>query len=98
MTIDDGLGEFYDMLELMEDCDKDDLWKFGTDKVLKLTEGPTSCDGEFSEQTMSWSFGSNESTLILDGDPYELETLNSSSLKFSVEEDGATWTFHLSHP
>jgi hypothetical protein len=58
-----------DMLSLYEDCQKDDLVRFGTDKTVTNDEGETKCDPD-DPQTSSggtWSFNSDETELTIVG-------------------------------
>lgn len=74
-----------DLLSIMDDCNKDDLVKYNTDKTLIYDEGATKCDPA-SPQTSSgtWSFNSDETILTEDDEDLSLIELNESTLKLKI--------------
>ncbi|MFM6982988.1 MAG: DUF5004 domain-containing protein [Chitinophagaceae bacterium] len=74
-----------DLLSIMDDCNKDDLVKYNTDKTLIYDEGATKCDPA-SPQTSSgtWSFNSDETILTEDDEDLSLIELNESNLKLKI--------------
>jgi hypothetical protein len=78
----DGNGsQETDVLALFPSCTRDDFHTFLANKNLERNEGPTKCD-PLDPQTdlTSWDLTTNETVLVLDGDPYKLESINSSSI------------------
>jgi len=80
--------EYYDMIE---SCLQDNLTIFNTNNTVTIDEGSTKCD-PLDPQTSdggAWSFNSTETFITLDGEEYELEILNSTTLKVkNTVEDG----------
>ncbi len=81
-----------DIMEALEECDKDDLSTFFEDGSYQFDEGATKCDPDnpqiFEEGT--WSFNADETvmTLVSDGisTEFTLITLNESTLEYSYED------------
>lgn len=88
------------LLEIMEDCQKDDLVKYNTDKTLIYDEGDTKCDPS-SPQTSggSWEFKSNETILTEDDEDLTLIELNESTLKLKIVQviDGVDYTYSITY-
>jgi len=84
------------MFGLFENCTKDDFIKFNTNFSVIFDEGATKCDPTDPQtETEIWSFGPNESTIIIDGDSLKLGNLNATELKTSFTDvlNGKTYTF-----
>jgi len=80
--------EYYDMIE---SCQQDNLTIFNANNTVTIDEGPTKCDPLDPQTTDggAWSFNSTETFITLDGEEYELEILNSTTLKVkNTVEDG----------
>ncbi len=72
--------EYYDQIA---SCQQDNLTIFNTNNTVTIDEGPTKCD-PIDPQTSyggAWSFNPTETIITLDGSEYELEILNSTTLK-----------------
>ena len=72
--------EYYDQIA---SCQQDNLTIFNTNNTVTIDEGPTKCD-PIDPQTSdggAWSFNPTETLITLDGSEYELEILNSTTLK-----------------
>ena len=64
-------------------CQQDNLTIFNTNNTITRDEGPTKCD-PLDPQTSDggvWSFNPTETLITLNGSEYELEVLNSTTLK-----------------
>ncbi len=87
-----------DLLSIMDDCQKDDLVKYNTDKTLIFDEGATKCDPA-SPQTSSgtWSFNSDETILTEDDEDLTLVELNETTLKLKIVQDiaGVDYTYSI---
>lgn len=72
--------EYYDQIA---SCEQDNLYIFNANNTLTSDEGPTKCD-PLDPQTSdagAWFFNATETLITLDGSEYELEVLNSTTLK-----------------
>ena len=72
--------EIYDQIQ---SCQQDNLFIFNTNNTVTIDEGLTKCD-PLDPQTSyggAWSFNATETLITLDGSEYELEILNSTTLK-----------------
>ena len=72
--------EYYDQIA---SCQQDNLNIFNTNNTVTIDEGPTKCD-PLDPQTSDggvWSFNPTETLITLNGSEYELEVLNSTTLK-----------------
>ncbi|GAA4501904.1 hypothetical protein GCM10023172_24430 [Hymenobacter ginsengisoli] len=50
----------------LQDCDKDDFYKFNTDKTAIVDAGPTKCSpSDPQTESGTWAFNSNETKLTL---------------------------------
>jgi hypothetical protein len=86
------------MFGLFENCTKDDFIKFNPNFTVVTDEGATKCDPTDPQtETEIWSFGPNESTIIIDGDSQKIENLNATQLKMSTADvvDGKTYTYTI---
>jgi hypothetical protein len=86
----------------LEDCQKDDAYKFNTDKSLVVDAGANKCDtSDPQKETGTWSFSNTDQTKlkmtlpnsIVDGE-LDIKELTSSTLHVSATETnaGATYT------
>lgn len=85
-----------DIFATFDDCQKDDLTKYNTDKTVIYDEGATKCDPSASQTTSgTWSFNSDETILTENGDSGNIAELNESSLIVKAVEniDGVNYTF-----
>lgn len=93
---DDNGTPFTDIFSLFEDCQKDDLYKFNTDKTTIIDEGASKCD-PLAPQTINgtWSFDANETVLTIENDPAFLKELTESTLKVFINDtiDGVDYTY-----
>ena len=72
--------EYYDQIA---SCQQDNLTIFNTNNTVTIDEGPTKCD-PIDPQTSdggAWSFNPTETLITLNSSEYELEILNSTTLK-----------------
>jgi hypothetical protein len=72
--------EYYDQIA---SCQQDNLTIFNTNNTVTIDEGLTKCD-PLDPQTSyggAWYFNPTETLMFLDGSEYELEVLNSTTLK-----------------
>jgi hypothetical protein len=72
--------EYYDQIA---SCQQDNLNIFNANNTVTIDEGPTKCD-PLDPQTSdggAWFFNATETLITLDGSEYELEVLNSTTLK-----------------
>lgn len=72
--------EYYDQIA---SCQQDNLTIFNANNTVTIDEGLTKCD-PLAPQTSdggAWSFNPTETLITLDGSEYELEILNSTTLK-----------------
>ena len=72
--------EYYDQIA---SCQQDNLTIFNTNNTVTIDEGLTKCD-PLDPQTSyggAWSFNATETLITLDCSEYELEILNSTTLK-----------------
>ena len=99
-------GSTNDLFAMMDDCSKDNILSFNTDKTLILDEGATKCESTAPQKTtVSWSFNSDETTLTITVDGYPQTTtileLTDKVLKLKTTEvsEGITITYTatLSH-
>jgi len=99
-------GYSNDVFATMDDCSKDDTFKFNSDNTLKLDENASKCDpSDPQTSTGTWSFKSNEAILsfTIDGDTqdFTILELTESVLKLKYSEtDGTesfTYTITFSH-
>ena len=66
-------GSTNDLFAMMDDCSKDNTFSFNTDKKLIMDEGATKCESTAPQKTAgTWSFNSEETTLIITVDGYPL--------------------------
>ena len=87
-------GSTNDLFAMLEDCSKDDIYSFNTDKTLSMDEGASKCDNSDPQKsTGSWSFNSDETTLTIKVEEYpetmSILELTDKVLKLkSTEVDG----------
>jgi hypothetical protein len=91
-------GYSNDVFAQMDNCSKDDTYKFNSDNTMKLDEGASKCnsaDPQFTAGT--WSFNTDETVLTIttDGDPTlnTIEVLTADALKLKFTETDGTTTF-----
>jgi Lipocalin-like domain len=69
-------------------CEKDDVWFFTIDGKLKVTEGIASCSPPRAEQTVTWSFNSDKTKIILptgsSGSSVQWDVVELSSTKLRI--------------
>jgi hypothetical protein len=81
-----------DLTPVIPGCQIDDLYKFSTDGTLTYDEGPTKCNPSDPQTTPgTWSWASNESKLVIDGDTSDVVTNSGTVLKLSID-DGTSVT------
>ncbi|MBS4066079.1 MAG: hypothetical protein KGZ74_16075 [Chitinophagaceae bacterium] len=77
-------GAFVDDFPNWDACDKDDKTIFAANNVATLDEGATKCDPNAPQtQTGTWSFGDNETKLVLNGENFTIEQLDETTLVVS---------------
>lgn len=94
MTISPGInlgdGEITDLFVLMDECDKDDIYRFFADGSFQLDKNGLLCyENEAQVQQGNWQFNENETVLtvttIIDGatqiSEYEIIELNKNKIK-----------------
>jgi hypothetical protein len=93
-------GSTNDLFAMMEDCSKDDIISFKSDKTLIMDEGASKCYNDSPQKnTGSWSFNSDETTLTItaDVDPQTMTILELTDkvlkLKTTEVSGGITLSF-----
>ena len=77
----DGTYETNDFIQF-SDCYTDNYYTFKTNGELEMNEGATKCDpADPQTDTANWQLTNNETTLVIEGDNYAIEELNTSTLK-----------------
>ena len=77
----DGTYETNDFIHFL-DCYTDNYYTFKTNGELEMNEGATKCDpADPQTDTANWQLTNNETTLVIEGDNYAIEELNTSTLK-----------------
>lgn len=73
-----------DGTDVTEDCHKDNVYTFKTDGTASVNIGTNICDeGTVDEEenlTINWLFNSNETFFTIDGEVYEVITLDANNL------------------
>jgi hypothetical protein len=79
----DGDGNFEtDAFATLPSCSKDDVITFKANGQMTWDEGGSKCDpADPQSETLTWSFSNNETTLVIDSDPYTIEELSNANLK-----------------
>ncbi len=84
----DGTYETNDFIYFF-DCYTDNYYIFKTNGELELNEGATKCDpADPQTETANWQLTNNETTLVIEGDSYAIEELNTSTLKLKQTFSG----------
>lgn len=77
-----------DVFSQFEACEKDDLTIFKSGGVVNFDEGAIKCDPSNPQtETGTWALSADEKTLTVEGDSYEIVTLNENTLKIKYLED-----------
>lgn len=87
-----------DLLATQDECYKDNLYSFKTDKTLVVDEGAQKCDeNDDQSYTTTWSFSDNESKITVDEEISSIVSLTTSEFKVSstVTENGQTYTYEM---
>ena len=92
-TIDPAIDFFgmiiSDIYAQYEDCDKDDLEIYATDKTGSFDEGATKCDpADDQSEAFTWTSNQDETTLSVDGETANIVKLDASTLMLSMTVDG----------
>lgn len=84
----EGSDAWVDEFPTFNACSKDDRYVFKADNTYEFNEGPTKCDPSDPQiyATGSWSFASNETKLLIDGEEYTIVSLTETNLIVSVQE------------
>jgi len=83
------------VFDYIDGCIKDDFTTFKTNGTAEGNEGASKCDNADPQTySLTWSFTSNETKLILDGDEYNLVELTATKLRisYSYVDTGVTYT------
>lgn len=82
-----------DLEDAIDACSKDDLTTFATNGTGVVDEGASKCDpADPQTTTFNWSFASNETELIFDGETFKILSLDGSFMKIYFEGDLGTGT------
>jgi hypothetical protein len=82
----------------MEDCEKDDTFKFNVGGTGIKNVGTVKCNqSEPQTEPLTWAFGANETQLIIDGETWSLVTLDANTLVIRISEVGDTYTVTMVH-
>ncbi len=88
-AIDVGGTQITDWFSQFENCTKDDLYKFESNKTALGDEGPTKCDPSDPQSWPStWTFDLTETKLTWDGDSYDIVELTATSMVLKMTIDG----------
>ncbi len=84
-----GTGVFVtDVYSQYEACEKDDLTIFKSNGVVNYDQGATKCDPSDPQTTTgTWAFSADEKILTLDGESFDIITLDESTLKVKFIQD-----------
>jgi hypothetical protein len=80
-----------DVYAISPGCDKDDYWKFQTDKTMFVDEGPSKCRTEYPQVDRStWELGENPKRLWIgpsgSAREYELLKLTNDTLRLKLNQ------------
>ncbi len=80
---DDGDGTFEtDLYVSFAACQKDDIITFQTSGQVVTDEGPSKCSpSDPQSETEPWQFANNEASLVISGETFSIEELNTSTLR-----------------
>lgn len=79
-----------DIYSFMEACEKDNTEKFNTGGAGVTDEGATKCDpADPQTSNFTWSFASNETKIVIDGDSFDIAQLDETTAKFTTQIDGS---------
>ncbi len=95
MTIDPAMMGVTDIYPMIDACQKDNTWKFGTDgRTLTIDEGSNTCKGHDQTTTTSWSLNDAGTTLTIDSYHYEVRDITADGFKMleSMVDNGKTYT------
>lgn len=83
MEDNDGDGSFEtDYYSTEPACVKDDFFHFTAAGQLTADEGPTKCNPTDPQtDTVTWSFMTNETVLVIDGENFTIEELTNNTLR-----------------
>jgi hypothetical protein len=85
-----------DLFSMSEPCEKDDETIFKADGTGSQNEGATKCDPDDPQEydTFTWSFNSEETEIMLDGDTASIVTLSETNMVVTtiLIEDGTSYT------
>jgi hypothetical protein len=90
-------GQTADILEQYEPCDRDNLYILKADMTSAVVDAGQQCDPS-SNDTGTWSLEDDE-TLVIDGQDWNIESLNGNTLKMSVdiEQNGVEATLKMTY-
>jgi hypothetical protein len=70
-------------------CFTDNFVTFNTNGQATIDEGPTKCDPmDPQTETASWQFTNNETSMVIDGDTYEIKELSNTTLRLKLPYGG----------
>ncbi len=88
-ALDVGGTQITDFYTQFENCTKDDLTKYESNKTGISDEGPTKCDPSDPQSTpFTWTFDLTETKITEDGETYDVIQLDETTLKISQVVDG----------
>lgn len=80
-----------DIYSQYDACEKDDYYVFKSDGTFEYNEGPTKCDPGFDQSdTGKWAFTDNESRILFDFEPYDIEELTNNVFRIRYTDDEET--------
>lgn len=92
------IGYSNDLLPQMDDCSKDDTYKFSTDNIAKFDEGALKCDSSDPQFTAgAWSLNTEETvlTITMDGStqPSTILELTADVFKMKYTQSSGSTTY-----
>ncbi len=80
----------------LEDCLKDDTFKFNAGGTGVINVGTVKCDpAEQQTEQFTWAFAASETQLILEGETWSIVTLDANTLVLRMSDAGNTSTITM---
>jgi len=95
-TVNPAVDGQTDLYASMEDCEKDDTFKFNTNGTYTSYEENNICEDSEPQESGTWSFNSTKTELLMDNDLiFTIVSLTDSKCVISMqrEEEGTTYTY-----
>ena len=69
----------------VQECEKDDTFRFGSDSKLTVNQGASKCDkNEPASKTVTYSYDEKANTLTIDGINYSVAEMSKSQIKYYI--------------